>query len=140
MARPVSDIIAAIEKFKPLNGNGLGLDALLDELFQSGSASLGIDAMLRVFERHPAEDGAGVFWSIVHGLESLPGYESRLVESVRKAPSEFTLLMVNRLLNAGYGEAGGVRLVPLLEQVVQDRNARPEIRREAQEILDDHKP
>lgn len=138
MARPVSEIIAAIDGFKPSSGNWLGLDALLEELFQSGSASLGIDAMFRVFERYPAEDGFGVFWSILHGLESLPGYESRLVESVRKAPTHFALRMVNGLLNAGCREAGGVNLLSLLEEVVQDETTRPEIRQEAQEILDRH--
>src|SRR5262249_42909345 len=117
----------------------LGLDTLLQELFKGGSASLGIDAMLRVFELYPTEDGAGVFWAIVHGLESLPGYESRLVKSLRKAPSGFALLMLNRLLNAGCEEAGGVRFVPVLEQVVQNQNASPEIRQEAQDILNDHK-
>jgi hypothetical protein len=140
MARLVSEIIADIEDFKPSNGNWLGLDALLQELFLSGSAPLGIDAMLHVFERYPAEDGAGVFWAIVHGLESLPGYESRLVASVRRVPSDFALLMVNRLLNAECKEVGGVCLLSLLEQVAQDETARPEIRQEAQEILDDHKP
>lgn len=104
--------------------------------FLSGSASVGIDAMLHVFERYPDEDGAGVFWSIVHGLESLPDYESRLANSIRNVPSDFTLLMVNRLLNAECREVGGVRLLSLLEQVTQDETARPEIRQEAQKILD----
>ena len=99
MARPVSEIIADIEDFKPSKGNWLELDALLHELFLRGSAPMGIDAMLHVFERYPGEDGAGVFWSIVHGLETLPGYESRLIESIRRVPSDFALLMVNRLLN-----------------------------------------
>jgi hypothetical protein len=140
MARSVSEIIADIEDFKPSKGNWLGLDALLQELFLSGSAPVGIDAMLHVFERYPGEDGAGVFWSIVHGLESLPGYESRLVESIRRVPSDFALLMVNRLLNAECREAGGVRLLLLLEQVAQGETAHPEIRQKALEILDRHKP
>ena len=138
VARPVSQIITAIEDFNSSNGDWLELDALFEELFHNRSASLGIDAMLHVFERHPTEDGAGVFWSIVHGLESLPGYESRLVESVRKAPSVFALLMVNRLLNAGCQEGGGVRFASLLEQVVKNQNANPEVKLKAQEILDKH--
>jgi hypothetical protein len=142
MPRPVSEITADIENFKPSNGNWLVLDALLQELFLSGSASVGIDAMLHVFERYPAEDedGAGVFWSIVHGLESLPGYENGLVESVRREPSCFALLMVNRLLNAECADVGGTSLRSLLEQVAQDETARPEIRQEAQLILDRHNP
>ena len=140
MARSVSEIIADIEDFRPSKGNWLGLDALLQELFLSGSASVGIDAMLHVFERCPGEDGAGVFWSIVHGLESLPGYENRLVESIRRVPSAFALLMVNRLLNAECREVGSVWLLSLLEQVAEDETARPELRQEALEILDRHNP
>jgi hypothetical protein len=137
LGRPVLENLADIEDFTPSNGDWLRLEVLLQELFLSGSAPLGIDAMLHVFERCPAEDGAGVFWTIVHGLESLPGYESRLVESV---PSYFALLMVNRLLNAGCKEVGSVRLHCLLEQVAQDETVRPQIGQEAQEILDCHKP
>ena len=64
--------------------------------------------MLRVFERYPDEDGAGVFWSIVHGLEALPGYEPFLVESYSKrAPSEFGVIMLGRILNSGQREIAG---------------------------------
>jgi hypothetical protein len=140
MARHVSEIIADIEDFKPSKGNWLGLDTLLQELLLSGSAAVGIDAMLRVFERYPAENGAGVFWSIVHGLENQPGYKSRLVESVRKVPSDFALLMVNRLLNAECRGSEGVQLLSLLEQVAQDPIARPETRQQARAIIDRQKP
>jgi hypothetical protein len=139
LAGSIPQILKSIEDFEPLEGNWLGLDSLLDELFQTGSASLGIDAMFRVFERFPTEDGAGVFWSILHGLESLSGYEVRLVESVRKSPAEFSLLMVNRLLNSGRDEIGPVRLLDLLERVAQDRNARPEIRQQAIDFLVRHR-
>src|SRR3982751_1639786 len=116
MPRTASEIIAAIQGFEPVNGNWLVLDRLLGELFQGGFAAQGIEAMLGVFERYPADDGAGVFWSIVHGLESLPGYETAVVESVRRAPVEFTLLMINRMLNAGVREAGGVQLTSLIRE------------------------
>lgn len=54
-----------------------------------------------VFERFPAEDGAGVLWSIVHGIESLPlDYEPALRESYRRMPSEMAEIMVVRLENA----------------------------------------
>jgi hypothetical protein len=140
MARPVSKIVAAIQDFQPSNGNWQGLDALLQELFQSKSASRGIDAMLHVFERYPTdEDGFGVFWTVLHGLESLPRYESKLVASVKRAPSDFGLLMVNRLLNAGRKAVGGVRLISLLEQVIKNQNVPPKIRREAQQFLELHR-
>ena len=131
MAKSVPEIIAAIEHFQPSNGDWRPLDALLYELFRSNSATQGIAAMLNVFERFPLEDGSGVFWSIVHGLESLDGSEPRLVESVQRAPSEFALMMVHRLMNAGYKEVDGVGLAALLEKVIHDQNVNSEIRQSA---------
>ncbi len=139
MARPVLEIIADIENFEPSDKSWLGLEELLDELFSSGSADTGIDAMLRIFERYPGEDGDGVFWSIVHGLESLPGYEAKLVEAIRKTPSDFTVLMVNRLLNVGCREVGEVPLLPLLKQIEKDETVCPKIRQRATKIIDRHK-
>src|SRR5262245_30219361 len=139
MARPVSEIVVAIESFQPTNGNWLALDALLGELFSSGSATQGIDAMLGIFERYPVQDGAGIFWAIVHGLESLPGYESHLVESITRTPSRFALLMIHRLLNAGQVEVGSVNLLALLEQVAGDEQVNPASRQEARKHLGSHK-
>jgi hypothetical protein len=139
LARSVTEIIAEIAAFEPSEGSWLGLEALLQELFECGSAPLGIDAMLSVFERYPTEDGAGVSWSIVHGLESLPGYERKLVESIRRTPSEFGLVMVNRLLNTGCEDVEDVSLVSLLEQVAQDETAVQEIRQQAQNFVNRHK-
>jgi hypothetical protein len=139
MARPVSEIVAAIENFQPTNGNWLALDTVLGELFSSGSATQGIHAMLGIFERYPAHDGAGVFWAIVHGLESLPGYENHLVESITRTPSRFSLLMIHRILNAGRVEVGGVNLLDLLEQVAGDEQINPATRQEARKHLGRHK-
>jgi hypothetical protein len=138
MPRAASDIVEDIRCFEPTGGNWLALDRLLGELFQAGAGPLGIDAMLGVFERFPADDGAGVFWGIVHGLESLPGYEGEVIKSVCRAPSEFSVLMIGRLLNAGVEEVGDVRLVPLLREVAGRQDAAPEARRVAQEFLGKH--
>jgi hypothetical protein len=140
MGRTTQEIIAAIDGFNPAGGNWLGLDKLVQELFESGSAAIGIESMLRIFERFPGEDGEGVFWTIVHGLETLPGYEVKVVNSLRRKPSEFTLLMVNRLLNGGFQEIDRVSLLSLLEDVVKDPKAQPDVRQSAQEYLERHQP
>jgi hypothetical protein len=74
-----------------------------------------IRALLAVFERFPDEDGYGVFWSILHCLEKCHGYEPLLVESAARAPVEFNLTMINRLLNSGVVELGGQPLASVLE-------------------------
>jgi hypothetical protein len=139
MPGPITQIIADIDAFQPMDGNWLGLDALLSDLFQSDSPESGMDAMFRIFERYPEEDGCGVFWSIVHGLESLPAYESKLVEAVRRVPTEFSLIMVYRLLNADCNEVDGISLLELLEQIAKDEAIHPQLRKEIQEYLESGK-
>ena len=133
--RAASDIIKDIDRFQPNDGQWLALDQLLQELFQSGSPAIGIDAMLRVLERFPAEDGAGVFWSIVHGLESLPGYEEPLVASVCSLPSEFGIIMIHRLLNSGVNEVADVHLLSLLEATAKNVSIQEEVRNRAARCL-----
>ena len=81
--------------------------------------------MLRVFERFPLDDGAGVAWSIVHGLESLPGYEPHLVDSLRRRPSELGVVMLNRMLNVGQLAAGDVEIHALLGEIAARSDIEP---------------
>ena len=138
MVRNSSEIAAAIDQFQPQDEEWLELDELLEDLFESESPASGIPAMLRVFERYPTEDGAGVFWSIIHGMESLPDYEPLLVESVQSAPSESGLTMVNRLLNSGVTQINSLKLVQLFEQTAQNQSAPAEVRESARRFLKKH--
>src|ERR1700723_1101145 len=96
MPRTVGQIVAEIRAFQPVRGHWLALDDLSAELWEAGLYSVAVEDLLAVFERFPEDDGAGVFWSILHGLEALTGYEPALVRSVQKRPSEFGVLMVGR--------------------------------------------
>jgi hypothetical protein len=111
------------------------LEVNLTQLFASESPELGIDALLRVFERFPEKDGYGIFWSILSGLETLPNYEGKLIESVMRQPSRFSLLMVNRMLNADMTEVKGVNLLNLLKRVAKDEKQSEEIRIEARDFI-----
>jgi hypothetical protein len=97
MARPVDQILSDIDAFQPIEGNWLPLNDLLTELWSVVVPQSAIPVLLHVFERFPDEDGAGVLWGIVHGLESLPGYESLLLESAESRPTPFKRIMVDRL-------------------------------------------
>src|SRR5262245_40688164 len=118
MPRSTRDIAADIDAFQPRNGNWLGLDALLEELWRDGSPQAVIPELLRVFERFPNDDGAGVFWSILHGLEALPGYEQQLLTSIGRVPSDMGVTMLGRLLNAGYDSIDGVPTRHILQEVI----------------------
>jgi len=73
-------------------------------------------ALFGLFERFPQEDGHGVYWSVLHALESRGAYESALVASLRRAPSPFTRSMLQRLKNAGRESVAGEAIGKLIEE------------------------
>jgi len=98
MTRPTEDILNDISVFEPDEGNWLRLDDLLAELWQTGLGPDALPCLFRVFERYPDEDGAGVLWSIVHGIESLDlDYEQILRESIGRQHSLMGKILLDRL-------------------------------------------
>lgn len=93
------------------------LEVALRSLSTLPDPALVAPALFRLFERFPWVDGFGLFWSVLHSLERLRGYETLLIESVRRSPGEFNLLMVNRLINGGTVSLGSTNLLTLLVEV-----------------------
>lgn len=99
--RPIFTVLRDIQEFSPVDGNWRRLDELLDELWSEGVTEGSLPILFTVFERFPEEDGAGVLWSIVHGVESLPfDYESALRQSLQRKPSFMGKIMLRRLEKA----------------------------------------
>jgi hypothetical protein len=117
MYRTTADIAHDIATFVPEDENWFTLDLLVAELWQAGHPEQAIPELLSVFERYPEEDGFGVIWGVLHGLESLPNYERELLRSLARQPSEFGVCMLGRLLNAGIQEVGGISLLDTLRQL-----------------------
>lgn len=117
MPRPTVSVANDIATFVPQDGNWIALDTLLAELWQTGHPEQAITELLSVFERYPDADGDGVVWGVLHGLESLPGYEPELLRSLTRQPSEFGVRMLGRLLNSGTKEIGGVPLQSFLQEI-----------------------
>lgn len=92
--------------------------------------------LLGVFERFPEDDGYGIFWSIVHFLETCSGYEPLLIESVSRVPTEFNVLMVNRLINGNVLEVDGQSLLSVLASLASNPAASSSARRSAQGFLE----
>ncbi|MDR0242765.1 MAG: hypothetical protein LBJ65_14285 [Burkholderia sp.] len=130
MSRTTADIAHDIATFIPEDDNWLALDLLVTELWQAGHPEQAIPELLSVFERYPEEDGLGVIWSVLHGLESLPNYEPALLRSLARQPSEFGVCMVGRLLNAGRREVGGISLLDTLRELAATAKS-PRIRETA---------
>lgn len=107
------DTLARIESFCPSSRDDNWRE--LDEHVQAlGALTLAaIPTLLRVFERFPRHDGHGVFWTILHAIESVPGYEPLLVEHVMRTPTEMGVTMLQRLVNAGTTHVGVHELAPL---------------------------
>lgn len=102
--RSTAEVLRDIDRFQPAGGDWRPLDALLDELWGAGVPEAALPALFRVFERFPDEDGAGVLWSIVHGVEHLPfAYEAPLRASHARAPSHMAEVMLDRIARAGPG-------------------------------------
>ena len=100
MIRPQSEILSDIDQFEPgPDGNWLGLDALLAELWVTTEVSeTCLPILFRVFERFPDDPSAGVCWGIVHGVESTDlDYEKPLRDSLLRQPSELGQVMLYRL-------------------------------------------
>lgn len=128
--RNIENILRDIDTFKPENGNWIILDNLLDELWATGHPELGIVNMLNVLERFPEEDGAGVLWSIVHGLEQIEGYEEQLLASLYRQPSQLSVIMVHRIENMGQTEIQGKEIKTIYTELLNLSNLPNSVREE----------
>ena len=123
------EIVAELNAFRPPNDDWDQLDAILQKLWKDGSPELAIPELLAVFSRYPEnEDGCGVFWSILHGMEDIHGYERQLVNVVVQSPSEFGVMMIGRLVNGGVDYVGDTDLRALLRGLAKSDNASKRIR------------
>lgn len=111
-------ILSEIESFKPVDGNWLRLDELVNELWEIGKPELGINTLFRVFERYPNDDGAGVFWTILHGLETL-NYEESLYSSLMEKPSHMGITMLKRIENTDSELVAG-KSITELKKIIQN--------------------
>jgi len=113
-------ILAAIEGFHPARSTRIGKEWLdLDDLVQvlpatNADPDLTARALLGVFERFPRHDGFEVFWTLLHYLEVLPGYERHLLESIQRTPNHMSVLMLQRMIHYGITEFDGIELTALL--------------------------
>lgn len=138
MPRESATIIAELNCFVGSNTNWQTLDELVAALFENPVCGAGLDALLGVFERHPTHDGFGVFWTLLHGIESVPCYEVHLFQSLRRRPSLFGVYMVNRILNGGVREVGPESWISGLRNVASRDDVEQEIRDEAGKYLQRH--
>jgi hypothetical protein len=129
MARTQTEIVAHLNSVAPPSDDWDLLQSVLDELWADGCPDAAMPDLLALFERYPVdEDGGGVFWSALHGLEALPGYETHLLLSVEKSPSEFGVMMLGRILNANADTINGTSIVSVLNRVSESDSVPARVR------------
>lgn len=116
--RTIEEILGAIDRFKPDAGSWIELEHLLSELWETKKPEQGLEHMLNVLERFPDCDGAGVLWSIVHGIETFPSYEGELLLSIRRQPSMLGLAMLHRIENAGASRILGQEIKSVYSEIL----------------------
>ena len=102
------DVIAALNALGPSDFDEPGdweiLGDLCDELDTPEEILATAPAMFRLMERCPDAD-LGTPGPLVHTLERAEGYEEFLRTSVAECPTQTTVWMVNRILNAAPRDA-----------------------------------
>jgi hypothetical protein len=83
---------------------GVGYD-ITDELKKNPNSFIAIEAILQLMEKYPDAD-FGMPGPLVHFVElfSEKGYEEKLVESIKRCPTQHTVWMLNRVINGVEGE------------------------------------
>jgi hypothetical protein len=128
--RQVVEAVDSISSVREVDELAL-LQGLIDHYFASAEAAQHLEVWFRLFERFPSDDAYEMFWSILHGIEDQPGFEPLVVESVRRQPSRFPVMMLNHLLNSGQVVVDGVDLLSLLRSVATDKSCLPIVRQDA---------
>ena len=141
MARSSLEIVRDINRFDPLGGVWDELGALVEELTNSAEPSLGVEALLGIFERGAGiESGGGVFSDVLHALEQMPGYEPRLMKSLARRPAVFSVRMVDRLLRSGVSQIAGASLIACLVECANAPTTVRIVRDEIRRVLANHDP
>jgi len=135
--RQVAEILKDIDRFTPEDDNWINLDYLLDELWATDEPKLGIVNMLKVLERFPDEDGGGVLWSIVHGLEHLNDYEQKLLDSLYRTPSEMGVIMIRRIENTGETKIKGKEIKAIYAELLNNLKLSEVVRGHIIEYMND---
>ncbi|MBK1884794.1 hypothetical protein JIN85_20460 [Luteolibacter pohnpeiensis] len=106
---------AGIREFCPVDGDWRPLEAHLDQAFASREPESYYDAIFNLFERFPEDDGSGVFWTALHGMEACGNYEKKLLLYFRRTPGLMTTAMLRRIYNSGQKDIEGFPIDRLIE-------------------------
>lgn len=144
MPRSITDIRVAIDAIVPVEGEYEGwkqtdletLVKLVDAYFAQPEAASNLDVWFALFERFPESDAYGVFWSILHGIERFDKSGELAVASVRRRPTMFPVMMINRMINGGAKTVGDADLAQILTEAAASQSAPASVRDAAADFLE----
>ncbi|HQR42955.1 MAG TPA: hypothetical protein PLX97_09730 [Gemmatales bacterium] len=107
---------------------------LIDDFYDFDEAEQHLEVWFRLYERFP-EVEINSFWHVLHKLEHFEQAEPLTVVSIQRMPSIYTVMILNRLLNARLKAIDGISLLKLLELVTTARHTPPKVRALAEEYV-----
>jgi len=116
----------------------IGLTAELVSQWSRDSMTLAtVDAIIRFMEDHPSLE-FGTPGPLVHFVEQFyrNGYEERLVESVKRAPTPHTVWLLNRIINGATAADERAALIATMADVVHNPRANAETLERARFFLE----
>lgn len=137
MERTVENVVAELNEFVTQDDEYADIDRLTeitDGLAELPGSSAALPALFGVLERHPNSD-LGAPGPVVHCIESIGGHVPELSASIKRAPVDLTVWMVNRLLNSDLDADTRSSLLAALEVVARDESASQSVRDSARGFL-----
>lgn len=138
--------MATIDQVLQLLENTIEADDFLDicenaaeELQQLPNPFDAVEPILKLMEKHDYID-FGMPGPLAHFVETFyrKGYEAKLIESLKRRPTEHTLWMLNRIINGVEGEQRE-SLLQLLDEILARPDLRDNAREAAKEFRAQHK-
>lgn len=131
LEQEIAKIEASIDEYN--EADTLVMYDSIEAIAKEGYKSEAVEPLLQLFERHPTayfgDPGA-----IVHFIEQFGGeYENYLAASVKRAPADTTVWMLNRCINAG---AHTEEFIGILKEIAGRADVDASIKERAQEYLD----
>ena len=118
--RAIDPLLLELAAFQPPDAWGIDwtpLRAIVDGLLASQDLAI-VTPLLQTLDRFHHYDGFSPFWPIVNGLESLPGWPSALVASLRASPTRNGVTLLLRQLANGVTHVDGVDLATFAAELM----------------------
>lgn len=130
----IEDILSKIESIVGRDNVECELDEYVMQLEEQGAGVETVMPILKIIEKHPVDDFEFP-WALVHFIEKFfgNGYEERLVESLKRRPTAYTVWMLNRMIN---GSEDADEYLKLMKEMSERGDIEKEIRESAKDFLD----